>query len=370
MINIAWLNKKGPQAVISFTLISSSIIIGLKLLPLPDESLPKILYAIHGSTGIAPGNGPIFLLDEDLFPHQCGRAKLNENGILSLVAYTNNFCSSSVANLRPHLLSSDLRIPWALVPTNTRVQLRKLSESSLDHMQTVALRLFRTPFFAQDYLPQIHDILGTALKQIWSAPAIQQTLLHATETIDREQASEILRGLLPIISEHGKQNFWRTLRISISAIMGSQSQAQQEAIGQLVTEILSDPRIGEHLSNTLPPLLASSSSIAIGIAVIREAINGLLTDPRLQELVLRLFTDRRFLRLRPIGTDAEQLFTTLPNSLMRMRHRKDHNPLVSYVLRAIMRGQQNFLVLMLSPEQEQQLSHRNLPPEPTLNRVQ
>jgi hypothetical protein len=55
---------------------------------------------------------------------------------------------------------------------------------------------------------------------------------------------------------------------------------------------------------------------------------------------------------------------------MRMRHRKDHNPLVSYVLRAIMRGQQNFLVLMLSPEQEQQLSHRNLPPEPTLNRVQ
>lgn len=370
MINISWINKKGVQTLTSFTLISASVVIGLKLLPLPDTSLPKVLYAIHGSTGIAPGNGPIFALDEDLFPHQCGRAKLDEEGILSLVAYSSNLCNNGVTNLRPHLLPSDLRIPWALVPNDTRTQLRKLSIASLDHAQTVALRLFRTPFFAQDYLPQIHEILSSALKQIWNAPAIQQTLFHANETLDREQASEVLRGLLPIIAEHARQNFWNTLRVSVSALMGSQSRSQQEAIGQLVTEIISDPRIGEHLSNTLPPLLASSGTISIGTAVIREAINGLLTDPRLQELVLRLFTDRRFLRLRPIGTDAEQLFTTLPNSLMRMRHPKDHNPLASYILRSVVRGQQNFLVILLTSEQEQQLAKRNLPPEPTLNRVQ
>lgn len=370
MISNNWLRIKGIQALASFTLLTASFVIGIKILPLSDTSRIQVLYAIRGSTGIEPGTGPIFALDDDLFPHQCGKAKLDTDGSLTLIAYTSFTCSNAVTNLLPHLFPSDIRIPWSLVPEDTRLQLRKLSAGTLDHAQTVILRLFRTPFFAQDYLPQIHEILGSTLKQMWSSSAIQQTLLNFTEHVDREQINELIRGLLPIVTAHTKQNLWRTIRISIAALMGSDSRSQQEAIQQLLTEIVSDPRISEHLSNTLPAFLANSGTIAIGTTIVREAINGLLTDPRLQDLALRLFTDRRFLRLRPIGMDAEQLFTTLPNSLMRMRYAKDHNPLASYVLRALIRGQQNFLVLLLSPEQEQRLAKRNLPPEPVLSRVQ
>lgn len=370
MISNNWLRIQGIQALASFILLTASFTIGIKLLPLADTSRHQVLYAIRGSTGIESGIGPIFSLDDDLFPHQCGKAKLDRDGALTLIAYTSISCSNKVANLHPHLLPSDIRVTWSLIPEDTRAQLRKLSIDALDNVQTVILRLFRSPFFTQDYLPQIHEILRDALKQIWHAPAIQKTLLQVTETLDREQLSELLSGLLPIVTEHVRQNLWRTMRISISALIGSNNSSQHEAIGQLMTEIVSDPRISEHLSNTLPPLLANSGAIAVSTTVIRKAINNLLTDSKLQELVLHLFTDRRFLRLRPIGTDAEQLFSILPNSLIRMRFPKDHNPLASYVLRALIRGQQNFLVLLLTPEQEQLLAKRNMPPEPVLLRVQ
>lgn len=369
MISNDWLRIKNMQALASFALLSSSFIIGIKLLPLPDSSRPQVTYTIRGSTGIEAGIGPIFLLDDDLFPHQCGKAKLDVDGSLTLIAYTSLTCSNGVINLHPHLLPSDLRIPWGLVPEDARLQLRKLITASLEHAQTTILRLFRTPFFTQDYLPHIREILSSKFKQLWNTPAIQQTLSHAIETIDREQLSELFKGLLPIISEHARQNLWRTLRISISALIGSNSRSQHEVIGQLIAEIVADPRIAEHLSNTLPTFLANSGIIGIGSTVVSEAMNNLLSDVKLQELALRLFTDRRFLRLRPIGVDAEQLFATLPNSLIRMRYPKDHNPLASYVLRALIRGHQNFLVLLLSPEQEQRLAKRNLPPEPVLLRV-
>jgi hypothetical protein len=45
---------------------------GLDILPMPGRSRPTAVYAIHGSTGIPGGYGPVFLLGEDLFPHQCG----------------------------------------------------------------------------------------------------------------------------------------------------------------------------------------------------------------------------------------------------------------------------------------------------------
>lgn len=365
-----WVSNKSLQAIISAAILGASVLIGINILPLPNESAPSVWYAIHGSTGIAPGIGPIFILDNNLFPHQCGKGRLDEDGTLALTAYSDVDCRAGIANLRPHLLPSDIRIPWALVPDSTRSQLRKLSVASLEHVQTVALRLFHAPFFAQDYLPEIQDILSTALQKIWSAPAIHQTLLHAMGAIDKDRGSALLKGLLPIIAEHARQHLWRTVRVSISAMLGNNSQAQQDAVEQLVAEVIADPRVGEHLSNTLPPLLSSPGTIAIGTSVVREAINALLTDPRLQDLALHLFTDRRFLRLRPIGTDAEQLFMILPTSLLRMRNSYDHNPLVSYILRALIRSSRpSFLILLLNPEQERQLADRNLPPEPNLGRI-
>ncbi|KOR32636.1 hypothetical protein TI05_06050 [Achromatium sp. WMS3] len=369
MKRTSWWNTKILQSLTSIILLGSSVIIALHLLPIPNKSKTLVRYAIHGSTGIPAGIGPIFILDQDLFPNQCGKGTLDINGNLVLTAYANPKCHKGIGILRPHLLPTDLRIPWALVPDDTRLTLRKLSIATLEHAQTVVLRLLRTPFFNRDYAPEIQKILGNAVQQVWNAPAIHQSIQHVTETMNREQSDKILAGLLPIVTEHARRNFWRTVRVSIAALMGSKSQAQQKAIEQLMTEVIADPRVSAHISNTLPPLLASSGTAAIGATIVKEAINILIADVRLQDLILRLFTDRRFLRLKPIGPDAEQLFMILPTSLLRMRHRLDHNPLVSYVLRNLIRRRSSFLVLMLSPEQEKILAKRNLPPEPILNKV-
>jgi len=369
-VNGDWSNHPGLRTLASFLLLGGAFTAGVEIMPLPGAYRPSVLYAIHGSTGIAVGDGPVFLLDEDLFPHQCGKGRLGRDGTLALVAYSDPRCRNGVASLRPHLLSADLRVPWALVPADMRLQLRRLASAAIEHVHTLVLRVFHAPFFAQDYTPIIEDMLRTAFKQAWSAPATHQALGRALETFDRAQVNELINGLLPVVSEYARQNLWRTVRSSLSAIIGSGGQEQRDAMGQLMAEVFTDPRVSEHLSRTLPPLLSSHEAVAIGTVLASETGKALLADPRLQNLAARLFTDRRFLRLRPIGVDAERLFAALPTSLLRMRHRRDHNPLTTYVLRAQVRGRPSFLVLLLTPEQEQQLADSNLPPEPTLGRTE
>jgi hypothetical protein len=364
------MSHPGLRALFSTLLMGGALAAGMEIMPLPAAYQSPVLYAIRGSTGIAVGKGPVFLLDEALFPHQCGQGRLGRDGTLALVAYTEPRCRVGVANLRPHLLPADLRVPWALVPAEVRLRLHRLGGAALEHLYDLALRVLHAPFFAQDYAPPIEESLQFAFKQAWSAPATRQAIGRALATFDRDQLDKLVSGLLPVFTEHARQNLWRTIRGSLSFLFGTESQEQREVMGQLMAEVFADPRVVEHLDHTLPPLLSSREAVAIGTVLVSEAGKALFADPRLQDLAARLLTDRRFLRLRPIGSAAEELFTSLPPSLLRMRHRRDHNPLATYVLRALVRGRPRFLVLLMTPEQERQLAKSNLPPEPTLGRTE
>jgi hypothetical protein len=287
----------------------------------------------------------------------------------NLVAYHEARCRLGLVSLRPHLLPIDLRVPWALVPSAKRQELRRLASLALAHFYLLGQRLIHAPFFVEDYAPVIDEVVRSALRQAWSAPATRQALTQALDTLDRDQVSAVVDGLLPVLAEHIRQNLWLTLRSATSALLGSEDREQRAALGQLLGEVLADPRVALHLERTVPPLLSSREALAVGTVLADQVGKALVSDPRLQDLAARLVTDRRFLGLQPIGPDAERLFAALPAGLLRMRFRHDHNPLATYVLRALVRGRSGFLVLMLSAGQEGQLMGRDLPPEPVLGRV-
>ncbi len=357
------------MALASAVIMGSVVMAALTILPLHALEHPDAAYTTLGSINAGGGEGPVFLLGSDLFPHQCGKALLTSSGALGLFAYAEKPCRDAVTGLRPYLLQADLRVPWAIVPTTEREDLRNLSGTVVAQWESLGQTLFHSSFFAQAYAPIFKDILRGAIRQAWTSPATDQVLTRASETFDRRPMNQMLDGILPVFVEKAKQSFVHKLQVYTASLFGGQSKANEDALIELSTEVLADPKVRAQLAESLPVLLTSREAVSVGAVLARATGSAILDDPRTLPLLGRLLTDQRFLNLQPFSAEAEHLLRVLPVRLLRLRHRLDHNPLATYVLRMMVRGQPGFLVLLLSPQQEQELANSDLPPGPALRRV-
>ncbi|CAK0739657.1 conserved hypothetical protein [Gammaproteobacteria bacterium] len=364
-----WQNHRILMALASLVLMGGVVAAAFAILPM-GLGRPDAAYVILGSVNAYAGDGPVFTLGDDLFPHQCGKSRLTPVGALDLFAYTDPVCRNSVATLRPYLLAADLRVPWAVVPTNERNDLRHLAGAVMEQWEAVGQQLLHSSFFEQSYAPVIKDILRGAFRRAWTSPVTGQALKRAAETFDRRQIDQVIEGILPIFVEKAKKNFWQTLRSYTEAMLGSEDKANQEAMAQLGAEVFADPRVHAHLAQTFPPFLTSREVMIVGAVMAKESGRAILDDPRTLPLLSRLLTDQRFLSLQPFSVEAENLLRVLPVRLMRLRHRLDHNPLATYVLRTMLHARRGFLVLLLSPQQERRLADSDLPPGPALRRME
>ncbi len=367
-MTICWLNPRIRPALLSLLLASCALVAALRVVPLAANRAAAT-HALQGSTGLASGEGPVFRLDQDLFPHQCGRGRLTSDGVLRLYPYDNEDCQTSVAWLQPLLLAADPRVPWALVPATERDDLQQLSQASLEHLHEMLLRLLHAPFFTDEYMPLIQDLLSTAVQHAAASPGVNQVLNRAAETVERDSIEALFRVFITVLAEKVRADWWHTLSNAVPVLFDSANPKRQAAMTQLLSDVLADSRVRARLSHTLPELLASPQALAVGTALAAETSKALLRDERLPELAGRLISDQRLLGLRPFGADAERLLAALPKAMLRMRHHWDHNPLVTYVLRSQLRGERTFLVLLLNAEQEQKLAAANLPPAPRLKRM-
>jgi len=368
-------NRKSGEPNRFIVSLSSLFILGaviaaaIKIVPMPLGK-PSAAYLTQGTVNAHPGKGPVFILDDQLFPHQCGKARLSHLGELALFAYHDEECQTGVMNLRPYLLAVDPRVPWALVPQNEREDLRKLAMRVAERLETVGVQLLYSAFFEQEYAPLLQDIAKNAFHTALLSPAADQVLSRAMDTFDRRQVERILEGLLPIFLEKAKKNLWQTLRGYTESVINGEEKGNQEAMTKLGEEVFADPRVKAHLAETLPPLLTSREISMVGMVLIRETGRAIWDDPRTMQLANRLMADQRLASLQPFSSEAEYLIQVLPLRLLRMRHRLDHNPLATYVLRTLVRGRKGFLVLLLSPEQEKTLTNSQLPAGPALRRME
>ncbi len=368
-MNGGWDDHRNLMALASLVLMGAVVVAAISILPWRGFDYPDAVYATLGSLNAPVGDGPVFTLGDDLFPHQCGKARLAREGRLRLYAYADPVCRDGVVALRPYLLAADLRVPWAVVPPDERRDLRDSAGTVMAQWELVSQELFHSAFFAQNYAPTFRDVLRGAIRQAWIAPATDQALARAAETFDRRQVDQLVEGIIPIFVEKARKNLWQTLHTYGEAMLGSGDKVNEEAMAKLGAEVFADPRVRTHLADTMPNVLTSREVITVGAVLAKESSKAILGDPRTLPLVGRLLTDQRFLDLHPFSPEAEHLLRVLPVRLLRLRHRLDHNPLATYVLRTMIRGHQGFLVLMLSPQQERQLANSDLPAGPALRRV-
>jgi hypothetical protein len=338
-----------------------------RTLPL-DRGSGDVRYALAGNFYGSPGDGPVFILDEQWFPKQCGRGRLDRHAVLHLAPYANEQCLVTVDTLRPHLLPADFRVPWALVPEDEREHLNKLGSLAVDRLYRSFVQLTQTPFFRQDYVPRLRDALRRALQVAWDAGEVRQLLGEQLASLQPNPVDQLARDVLPIAAEHLRNHPWRSLRSALAILSGDIDAQQHRLISDLLNGLVSDPRVQRYSEDALLRFLTSEQMTRVAVAWVHAIGRVLMEDQLVQRLLLDLLADQRFLSMRPLAEDAQRWIKAFPAGLMRMRYSKDHNPLTTFVVRAQIRGQSRFLVLMLTPQQERHLIS-SLPPEPLLGRI-
>lgn len=359
------------MALTSLLLMLGVALAAVRIVPrLPGSVIkPDVSYAMLGKINANTGEGPVFILGNDLFPQQCGKGYLTNSGKLNLLAYQNPSCQAGITQLQPYLLAADIRVPWSVFPSKERDELRRLAGTVIRQWESVGDQLIHSQFFQQYYSPEIKEILRDSFRSAWVSSAVENALNRASETFDRRQIDQIIEGIVPIVFEKAKKNFWQTLRGYTESLISGEDKSHQENMAKLGAEVFADPRTREHIAQTFPVLLTSREVMIVSAIMAKESFKAIINNPRSLPLVGKLLTDQRFLALQPFSTEVENFIRILPSRLMRLRRRFDHNPLATYILRNMIRGRRGFLIIMLSPNQELQLANSDLPPGPALRRI-
>ncbi|CAK0780364.1 conserved hypothetical protein [Gammaproteobacteria bacterium] len=329
------------------------------MIPLPRLEPPLAIFTLTQEVAIHRIEAPMFILGDGLFPQQCGKARRVGFHQIQLFPYASAECHQSVISRRGRILDADLRVPWALVPPDDRRELQDLSTRGMARVRTAVIQGVRMPFFNEEYAQVLADILQGAIRQAWRAPSVREATSQVFGAVRQESLNKLAENLSPLLTAKAEQGLWRGLA-GYTLNLFSREPRQYGQLAELAQEILRDTQVQARLVEALPAILGTEEAIRAVPVIAAELGRSLLEDPRFVPLMARILSDPRFLPLET-STPGERLLTVVPQRLMRLRQKRDHNPLVAHVLRNLIGGERSFLVLLLTPEQETLLMANDLP---------
>lgn len=362
----AWLERRSVMAAMSLTILVGVVVTGVRVLParfLPESDRARLYHTSYNVGHWGGRSGAVFLIGDDLFPYQCGMAQVVADFAIRVEPYEERGCASHLEKRLVRLYEADLRVPWALIPEADRTELKDFGREVMAYLRGTMVTAVSSPYFDQEYRPVLADIIRTALRRAWYAPVTQMALARAIRDLDPALVDRVTSGIAPIALEKAESTFWQSLRSYAGSLLGGKKGGEGTALTQVMIDLLKDERIHAHLVETLPALAASGQMTGFASTLGAEMGVALLDDPRLLPLVSRLLTDSRLLgeavEDSPLG--GKRLTKDLPRWLMRLRHSRDHNPLVSQVVKNLARGRSGFLVLLMTPAQQELLVRGDLP---------
>jgi hypothetical protein len=362
----AWLERRPVMAVISLTIMTFVVAAGTEVMPprlLPSTHEGVAFHASHDVGQWAGRAGNVYLVGSDLFPYQCGTAEIESPFAVHLTPYFERGCRQRMESLVVRLYEADLRVPWALIPEADRAQLKSFGRRLMTFLRNSAVTATNSPIFEREYRPILADMIRAALRTAWTAPATQAAFSHATGTLEPELVDRLVDGIAPIVVAKAESSLWQSLRDYANTLMGGKTEDKDTPLSRGLRDLLRDETVQAHLMDTLPALASSGAMTGFASTLASEMGMALLNDPRLLPFASRLFTDSRLFEAGTVPSpfSGRTLTHDLPQWLMRLRHERDHNPLVSRVIKDLVRGRPGFVVLLMTAAQRDALSQGDLP---------
>ena len=342
---------------LSLLIVGVAIWITVSILPEGRERALRdaLPFAADSDIGFWRGReAPVFAFDGALFPEQCGKASIVDTRTVLLDIYADGGCPTALVGspvLRLYRASPQLL--WAMIPEVERESLGVRSRLLVDSLGTSLAGTLRTAYFEREYRGEVTEILRSALRRAWAAPAVKAALGEAMRSVDPQIVDGLVDGILPVAIEKAERTLWETLRSMTGALFSQDSDTTEGSpMARAVRAIFEDERVQAHLLKTLPELASDPAISILATRITSEIGLALINDARVPVLMTTLLTDPQMIRPElGAGVDGKFLTHEIPRWLLRYRHPNDHNPMVAFVVRSLLRGDGGHVGVLLTQAQ-------------------
>ncbi len=352
-------------AVSSLLLILIALWLGFSALPpsVFSRSQKSIQLIAEATPRVLPRQPtPVFLFNADFFPIQCGSTTqhIEENApasagdyALNLIPYRSGDCTKRLREAEQLFLQpANLQLLWALLPADARENLAHDFWESAHDMGRNISSAFDTSYYDRVYRLELMSIVQDAVRQVMEDPAQQAMILETVRTVNPRYVDRYVDEIWPVVREKVGANLWSGLHGFAGGLIGWGGESGGSFTGSVLQAIAEDPRALESAFRIGLDVLGEPQVVHLTNNLGKTFFKLILADPRLPILLDRMFMDPQlFPDAHSLKVDLDFLVRELPKRLLRYRHPKDHNPLVAYLVRAIVRGDGGYVVLALNAAQ-------------------
>jgi hypothetical protein len=345
------------QWALSMALVALFAFLGLSALP-HDVTAGSSAIAVHDPSGNGAHYGaPVFVLRENGTAVRFGNAETTPDGAVR-VGFYDPLDPLLAHATEPVSLPGDPRLLWLLASADERRALRAGSADLAQALSQSVFAVLRSPEFVADYRDRFVQLLRADLETAWRntrRSGAWQDLLRGYEPILRETASGELR---PILESHFRNVPMRMLRANAWQMIDPFHSADWNMvpIEDALQAAWQEVRERDIPERTASRMLQAPPTLAF-LRVFVDAMAGELAhDKALKDLVGEMVFDERFRPYLDEASERAMDFARIgPRLLVSLHGSTDLNPVASFVIRTLVSGRLDRVVVFMSPAQRDEL---------------
>ena len=255
-------------------------------------------------------------------------------------------------------LPGDARLLWLLASDDERRRLRAMAADLAAGLSESAVTILRSPEFVADYRDRLTEIVQSALLRAWRDTRTETAwteLLAACDPLLREVAQRELR---PIAARHFDGIAARLLQANAITLIDVFHDRDWDAapVEQALKAMAAELRDREIPERTAAKLLGAPEATHFLRVVLGVAGDTLLHSQDLIDLLARAAVDPRFRpALSAAMGPAGRLARTAPKLLLALHGSTDLNLVAPFVIRAMVGGRQDRVVVLMSAAQRREI---------------
>ena len=329
------------------------------------SSLPGNLAITSGSVRLAdprPSTDSlapaVFALREDGSAVRFGNAERAPDGDIRVGLYDPLDRLVGIAT-EPVSLPADPRLLWLLASPAERQGLRAQAESLVLAIPTAFVDIFRSPEFNADYRDRFLAVLRAAMAEAWQATQDRGAWRELLRSYDPILRDVIGRDIRPIVEQHFRGVPMRMLRANALPLIDPfrdrpwTCQPVEDALREAIIDIR-DHGVPER---TVMGLMDSPATVEFLRVFQTVLIAKLARSPALQGLIAEMAFDPK---LRPYLVEmtdrANDLLRSAPRLLVSLHGSADINLVAATVIRTLVSGRPDRVVVFMSPAQRDEIS--------------
>jgi hypothetical protein len=333
------------------------VALGLSALP-RDVTATSSALTVRDMAGTGASFGsPVFVLRENGIAVRFGNAAPTEDGAVRIGFYDPLDPLLAHAT-EPVSLPGDPRLLWLLASPAERQALRDETVGLAQALSQSVFAVLRSPEFVTDYRDRFVQLLRTDLETAWRTTrrsGAWQDLLRGYEPILRETASGELR---PIIESHFRGVPMRMLRANAWQIFDPFHDADWNMlpIEDALQAAWQEVRERDIPERTASRMMQALPTVGFLRVFVDAMASELAHDTGLRDLAGEMILDERFRPYLSDATDrAMDLARIAPRLLVSLHGSTDLNPVASFVIRTLVSGHFDRVVVFMSPAQRDEL---------------